>query len=470
MKDYITVIGGGLAGCEAAYNIAKRGVKVQLYEMKPVKFSPAHSNKDLAEIVCSNSFKSNLHTNACGLLKEELRLMDSLLIKCADSVSVPAGQALAVDRGKFAALVTNKINENKNIEVINKEIGNNSEDELEQMAKDGIVIIATGPLTSDALSKNIRKLTGEDKLHFYDAAAPIVTKESINMNIAFFGNRYEQERQKEEPEEDWKKRIQKQEASYINLPMNKEEYEKFWNELVNAEVVELHEFEKKEIFEGCMPVEVMAKRGIDTLRFGPLKPVGFTDLRTGKRPYTVVQLRQDNGSGTLYNLVGFQTNLKFGEQKRVFSMIPGLENADFIKYGVMHRNTYINSTKLLDATYNLKKNFNIFFAGQITGVEGYVESIASGMVAGINALNRYNKERNLGNINTDSKIVFPVNTMIGALSNYISSPNEKFQPMNANFGIIPELGEKIKDKKLKYGKLADRALEELKQYLTKINL
>ena len=461
MNNYITVIGGGLAGCEAAYNIAKRGIKVKLYEMKPVKFSPAHSNENLAEIVCSNSFKSNLHTNACGLLKEELRLMDSLLIKCADEVSVPAGQALAVDREKFASLVTKRINENENI-VINKEIGGNSENEVEQMAKEGIVIIASGPLTSDALSTNIRKITGEDKLHFYDAAAPIVTKESINMSIAFLGNRYEQERGKEELEEDWKKRIKQQEASYVNLPMNKEEYEAFVNELINAEVIELHEFEKREIFEGCMPIEVMAKRGIDTLRFGPLKPVGFTDLRTGKRPYAIIQLRQDNTNGTLYNLVGFQTNLKFGEQKRVFSMIPGLENADFIKYGVMHRNTYINSTKLLDETYNLKKNSNIFFAGQITGVEGYVESIASGMVAGINAVNIYNKAHNLSCVG--SKIIFPVNTMIGALSNYISSPNDKFQPMNANFGIIPSLDEKIKDKKLKYGKLADRALEELTNF------
>lgn len=378
MKDYITIIGGGLAGCEAAYQIAKRGIKVKLYEMKPVKFSPAHSNENLAEIVCSNSFKSNLHTNACGLLKEELRILDSLLINCADKVQVPAGQALAVDREEFAKLVTKKIYENENIEVIHEEVGSNEDTDIEEMAKDGIVIIATGPLTSDSLSDKIVKLTGIGRLHFYDAAAPIVEKESINMNIAFWGDRYEQERKKEESIEQWhERRKQIQEGSYINLPMNKEEYEAFWDELVNAEVVELHQFEKREIFEGCMPIEVMAKRGLDTLRFGPLKPVGFTDPRTGKRPYALVQLRQDDTNGTIFNLVGFQTNLKFGEQKRVFSSVPGLENADFVKYGVMHRNTFINSSELLDETYNLKQNNNIYFAGQITGVEGYVESIAS---------------------------------------------------------------------------------------------
>ena len=378
MKDYITIIGGGLAGCEAAYQIAKKGIKVKLYEMKPIKFSPAHSNENLAEIVCSNSFKSNLHTNACGLLKEELRLLDSLLIKCADKTSVPAGQALAVDRDEFSELVTKEIKENKNIEVINEEVGNNKST-IEEMSKDGIVIIATGPLTSEGLANQISKFTGQDRLYFYDAAAPIVTKESIDMNIAFWGDRYKQERQKEESVEDWKNRIEneKEEQNYINLPMNKEEYENFWDNLINAEVVTLHEFEKREIFEGCMPIEIMAKRGIDTLRFGPLKPVGFTDPRTGKRPYALVQLRQDDTNATIFNLVGFQTNLKFGEQKRVFSMIPGLQNAEFVKYGVMHRNTYINSTELLDQTYNLKSNNNIFFAGQITGVEGYVESISS---------------------------------------------------------------------------------------------
>ena len=452
MNDYITIIGGGLAGTEAAYQIAKKGIKVKLYEMKPQKYSPAHSNQNLAEIVCSNSFKSNLHTNACGLLKEELRKLDSLLIKIADQTAVPAGQALAVDREEFSKKVTEEIKSNPLIEVINKEVG--EEIHLKKLAEEGIVIIATGPLTSESLSKEIQELTDHEKLAFYDAAAPIVTKESIDFNIAFYGNRYEQEKKKEETIEEWQKRLSIQDASYINLPMNKEEYEKFVQELINAEVVTLHEFEKREIFEGCMPVEIMAKRGIDTLRFGPLKPVGFDDPRFGKRPYAVVQLRQDNGAASLYNLVGFQTNLKYGEQKRVFSMIPGLENAEFIKYGVMHRNTYINSSYLLDNTYNLKKSPNIYFAGQITGVEGYVESISSGLVAGINAALRYNN---------DTKKEFSEYTMIGALAKYISTENDKFQPMNANFGIVPELGEKIKDKKLKYEKLADRALEYLEK-------
>ena len=450
MKDYINVIGGGLAGCEAAYQIAKRGVKVKLYEMKPVKFSPAHSNKDLAEVVCSNSFKSNLLTNACGLLKEELRILDSLLIKCADETSVPAGQALAVDREKFSALVTKKIKENKNIEIINEEV--------ENIEEDAITIIATGPLTSEKLTNEILKLTGEDQLYFYDAAAPIISKESINFDIAFYGDRYSQEKKKDETIEEWQQRQMNEIKDYINLPMNKEEYEKFVQELINAEIVDLHDFEKKEIFEACMPVEIMAKRGIDTLRFGPLKPVGFDDPRTAKRPYAVVQLRQDNKEGTIFNMVGFQTNLKFGEQKRVFSLIPGLENAEFIKYGVMHRNTYINSSKLLDETYNLKTNNNIFFAGQISGVEGYVESISSGLVAGINAVNLSKSQTNNEEY---EKIVFPKITVIGALSQYISTINENFQPMNANFGILPELEEKIKDKKLRYTKLAERSIEAI---------
>ena len=449
MKDYITIIGGGLAGCEAAYQIAKKGIKVKLYEMKPVKFTEAHSNENLAEIVCSNSFKSNLHTNACGLLKEELRYMDSLLIKIADETQVPAGQALAVDREMFSKRVTEEIEKNPLIEIIHEEVTN-----IEKMVEEGIVIIATGPLTSKGMAEEISKITGEDKLYFYDAAAPILTKESIDFDIAFFGNRYDQEKQKDETIEDWKKRLENQDASYINLPMNKEEYENFWQELVNAEIVTLHEFEKREMFEGCMPIEVMAKRGIDTLRYGPLKPVGFDDPRTGKRPYAIVQLRQDDTDGIIYNIVGFQTNLKYGEQKRVFSIIPGLENAEFVKYGVMHRNTYINSTKLLDNTYCLKKNENVFFAGQITGVEGYVESISSGMVSAINACQKYfGKE----------KIIFPETTMVGALAKYISTENDKFQPMNANFGIVPELNEKIRDKKLKYGKLADRGIADLKK-------
>ena len=442
MKDYINVIGGGLAGCEAAYQIAKRGIRVRLYEMKPKKFSPAHSNEDLAEIVCSNSLKSNLLTNACGLLKEELRRLDSLLIKCADKTAVPAGQALAVDREKFSELVTKKIKENKNIEVINEEVFD--------IEEDTITIIATGPLTPEKMSKEISKLIGEEKLFFYDAAAPIIEKDSIDMNIAFWGDRYSQEKKKDETEEMWRERLKNEEKNYINLPMNKEEYEAFVKELVNAEVVELHSFEKREIFEGCMPIEIMAKRGIDTLRFGPLKPVGFDDPRTAKRPYAVVQLRQDNKEGTIFNMVGFQTNLKFGEQKRVFSMIPGLKNAEFSKYGVMHRNTYINSTKLLDETYNLKKNRNIYFAGQITGVEGYVESISSGLIAGINTANRF-QEKN--------KTTFSEHTVLGALAKYISTSNEKFQPMNANFGILPELEEKIRDKKIRYQKMSERSLK-----------
>jgi len=452
MEQYITIIGGGLAGSEAAYQIAKRGIKVKLYEMKPEKFTPAHSNENLAEIVCSNSFKSNLHTNACGLLKEELRKLDSLLIKIADETSVPAGQALAVDREEFAEKVTKQIQSNPLIEIINKEVGKDIS--IEELSKNGIVIIATGPLTSEPLAQEIAKITGQDKLYFYDAAAPIVTKESINFDIAFYGDRYEQEKKKDETIEDWKKRIQSQNANYINLPMSQEEYENFYQELINAEIVNLHEFEKGEIFEGCMPIEVMAKRGIDTLRYGPLKPVGFDDPRTAKRPYAIVQLRQDDMQGTIYNLVGFQTNLKFGEQKRVFSMIPGLENAEFVKYGVMHRNTYIKSTTLLDKTYNLKKNNNIFFAGQITGVEGYVESISSGLLAAINAAQKFKGEK---------KKTFSEYTMIGALAKYISTENKRFQPMNANFGILPALDERIKDKKLKYGMIADRALEYLEK-------
>ena len=452
MEKYINIIGGGLAGAEAAYQIAKRGIQVKLYEMKPIKFSPAHSNGNLAEIVCSNSFKSNLHTNACGVLKEELRMLDSLLIKIADETAVPAGQALAVDREKFSEKVTKELKKKNVIEIINKEV---DEELLDKMIKNNeIVIISTGPLTSDKLAKKISKLTGEEKLYFYDAAAPIVAKESINFNIAFYGNRYEQEKKKDESIEEWKERIESQEKSYINLPMNKDEYEKFYNELVNAEVVELHNFEKREIFEGCMPIEIMAKRGIDTLRYGPLKPVGFDDPRYAKRPYAVVQLRQDDSSASIYNLVGFQTNLKFGEQKRIFSLIPGLENAEFVKYGVMHRNTYINSSELLDETYNLKSNNNIFFAGQITGVEGYVESISSGMVASLNAVAK---------IEVKEKVIFSNKTIIGALAKYISTPNDKFQPMNANFGIVPELEEKIKDKKQRYSRMADRALKDLQK-------
>ena len=568
MEDYINIIGAGLAGSEAAYQIAKRGIKVKLYEMKPEKFSPAHSNSNFAEIVCSNSFKSNLLTNACGLLKEELRRLDSLLIKIADETAVPAGQALAVDREEFAKKVTEELKNNPNIEVINEEVvskydetitdenvnlsqeknvtnklDKNSTQENDKshanpiffedlINEDAITIIATGPLTSDSLSIGIKKLTGENDLHFYDAAAPIIEKDSIDFNIAFYGDRYEQEKKKDETHEEWHNRISEYNKnnivrgsnikpnvyeitdnadelvnskvekndtnSYINLPMNKEEYENFVQELINAEVVTLHDFEKGEIFEGCMPVEVMAKRGIDTLRFGPLKPVGFDDPRTGKRPYAVVQLRQDNSDGTLYNMVGFQTNLKYGEQKRVFSMIPGLNNAEFVKYGVMHRNTFINSPELLDNTYNLKKKTNIYFAGQITGVEGYVESISSGMVASLNAVKQYNnaniellksatlsKLENKENVNnkikeykftksdreTIEETTFSKETMIGALADYISTPKDNFQPMNANFGILHPLeGEKIKDKKKRYESLSKRALEKIKQLDENVNI
>lgn len=455
MKDFINVIGGGLAGTEAAYQIAKRGIKVKLYEMKPNKYSPAHANQNLAEIVCSNSFKSNLHTNACGLLKEELRAMDSLLIRIADNTAVPAGQALAVDREIFAKKVTEAIKSNPNIEVINEEIV-----DLEKLMEDAITIVATGPLTADELANNISKITAQDKLYFYDAAAPIVTKDSINFDIAFWGDRYEQEREKDEEIEAWKERLKntKEKQNYINLPMNKEEYENFYKNLIDAEVVELHHFEKREIFEGCMPIEIMAKRGEDTLRFGPLKPVGFTDPRTGKRPYALVQLRQDDTEGNIFNLVGFQTNLKYGKQKRVFSMIPGLENAEFVKYGVMHRNTFIDSSHLLTNTYKMKNIKNLYFAGQITGVEGYVESISSGLMAGINAANEFNGKK---------EFILPIETMTGALANYISTPNEKFQPMNANFGIVPGLEKRIKDKKEKYTILADRGLNKLKEQIQK---
>ena len=432
MREYIIVIGGGLAGCEAAYQIAKRGIKVKLYEMKPKKYSPAHSNQNLAEIVCSNSFKSNNLTNACGLLKEELRRLDSLLIKIADKTAVPAGQALAIDRETFSKLVTIEIEENPNIEIIRNEVT--------KLDDEGITIIATGPLTSENLTKEIMKLTNNNNLYFYDAAAPIIEKNSIDFDIAFYGDRYGKQG----------------DNSYINLPMNKEEYENFYNELINAEIVTLHEFEKREIFEGCMPIEIMAKRGIDTIRFGPLKPVGFIDPRTNQRPYALVQLRQDNEQGTLYNMVGFQTNLKFGEQKRVFSMIPGLKNAEFARYGVMHRNTFINSPKLLTEKYNLRENENIFFAGQISGVEGYVESIASGLVAGINAVAKIKNEK---------EVIFPEQTVIGALSKYISTENEKFQPMNANFGILPALETKIKDKWKRYEILSEKSLENLEKVI-----
>lgn len=440
MKKEIHIIGGGLAGCEAAYQIAKRGNQVILWDMKPQKYSPAHHSQDLAEIVCSNSLKSNLLTNACGLLKEELRMLNSLLIRIADKVAVPAGQALAVDRENFAKEVTKELEQEEKIEIRREEIG--TQVHLRDLLQKGFVILATGPLTSEPLSLEIQEVTGQEELHFFDAAAPIVQKETIDETIAFWGDRYG-----------------KGDGSYLNLPMNQEEYEKFWKELVEAEVATLHTFEKREIFEGCMPIEIMAKRGMDTLRFGPLKPVGFTDPKTGKRPYAIVQLRQDNQAGNLFNLVGFQTNLKWGEQKRVFGMIPGLANAEFVKYGVMHRNTYLNSSKLLDATYCFRQNPQLYFAGQITGVEGYVESIASGMVAGINVAQKLAEK---------APVIFSKETMIGTLSQYISTEQENFQPMNANFGILPELEEKIRDKKIRYQKLSDRAISKLRENMTQM--
>jgi len=425
MDKYVIVIGAGLAGCEAAWQIAKRGIKVKLYEMKPVKFSPAHSLNTFAELVCSNSLRSDRLENAVGLLKQEMRMLDSLIMKCADMTRVPAGGALAVDRVKFSELVTNTLLENDNVEVINREI--------DSIPLDETVIVATGPLTSEVLSKNLKDLLGEEYLYFYDAAAPIVTYESINMNKAFRAARYG-----------------RGEDDYINCPMDKEQYELFYNELVKAETAPIKEFEKEILFEGCMPIESMAARGKDTLRFGPLKPVGLIDPNTQKEPYAVVQLRQDNSEGTLFNMVGFQTHLKWPEQKRVFRLIPGLENAEFVRYGVMHRNTFINSPKLLDNTYRLKKNPNIYFAGQITGVEGYIESASSGLVAGINAAMQVsNKER----------IVFPSVTATGALSSYISNQSvSAFQPMNINFGIIDKLDVKIRDKSKKNLEIAKRAL------------
>jgi len=433
MIDYINVIGAGLAGCEAAWQIASRGIKVKLYEMKPKAYSPAHHMDTFAELVCSNSLRSAQIENAVGLLKEEMRTLGSIIMECADATKVPAGGALAVDRTLFSKTVTDRIMNNKNIEVVNEEVT--------CIPKEGITVIATGPLTSDALSKHLKDFIGEQYLHFFDAAAPIVTFESINMGRAFKAARYNRGTE-----------------DYINCPMSKEEYEIFWNELVNAEMAEVKDFDREIVFEGCMPVETMAKRGIDTLRFGPLKPVGLTDPNTGKEAYAVVQLRQDNSEGTLYNMVGFQTRLKWPEQKRVFSLIPGLENAEFVRYGVMHRNTYINSPLLLDAAYRLKKSPDIYFAGQITGVEGYVESASSGLVAGINASMSLLGKKD---------VIFPKSTAIGALSQYISNSSVKdFQPMNINFGLMERKEIKIRDKRKKNYELAVKALEDVKRIMS----
>lgn len=426
----LKIIGAGLAGCEAAWQAAEMGVNVLLCEMKPEKYSPAHKSEGFAELVCSNSLRADGIHNAVGLLKEEMRNMNSLIMQCADATKVPAGGALAVDRQGFSDMVTEKIKAHPNIKI---QYG-----EIDKIDIDEYTIIAAGPLASERLTDEIMRLTSNDYLHFYDAAAPIVSYESIDMTKAFCAARYG-----------------KGGADYINCPMNKAEYIAFWNELIKAEAAPVHEgVENPRVFEGCMPIEIMASRGEDTMRFGPLKPVGLTDPRDGSRPYAVVQLRRDNAAGSMYNIVGFQTHLKFGEQKRVFSMIPGLENAEFVRYGVMHRNTYINSPKLLTNTYRMKKYNKIYFAGQITGVEGYIESAASGLIAGLNAAR---------SIKGKDEQIYTSETAIGSLSNYISNESiENFQPMNVNFGIMKELGVRIKDKKQKAEAFAERSLNIIK--------
>ena len=431
----VLVIGGGLAGSEAAYYLARHGIKTTLVEMKPKKFTPAHESENYGELVCSNSLKSNdVYANACGLLKEEMRLLGSMIIEAADNTKVPAGAALAVDRDKFSAYITEKLKSCPNLTLLSEEVKN-----VPELEKDGgrYAIIATGPLTAEALSEDILRMTGGG-LHFYDASAPIVSAESIDMSCAFTGDRYG-----------------KGTGDYINCPMTKEEYYAFVDELLAAEKAELHAFEKREIFEGCMPVEIMASRGRDTLRFGTLKPVGLAD-EDGKRPYAVLQLRKENENGTAYNLVGFQTNLKFPEQKRVFSMIPALKNAEFLRYGVMHRNTYIQSPDVLNRDFSFKNNRRIYFAGQITGVEGYVESAASGLLAAIHIADE---------ILERPTHVFDERTICGALETHISAPNKDFQPMNANFGILSPMPVRIRDKKERYRALAERALESIKAQL-----
>lgn len=431
---YINVIGAGLAGCEAAMQIANRGIEVRLYEMKPKKKTPAHKSDLFGELVCSNSLKAMRVESAAGLLKEEMRRLDSFLMKCADKCAVPAGGALAVDREIFARLVTEGIHNHPNITVIG--------DEVTSIPTDAVTVIATGPLTSDALASQIEKMFG-DSLSFFDAAAPIVTAESVDMDYAFCASRYDRGG----------------EDDYINCPMNKEEYEIFYEALVNAERAPLHDFDvmNPKVYEGCMPVEVLAQRGEGALRFGPMKPVGLVNPRTGHRPWAVLQLRKENTAGSMYNLVGFQTNLKFPEQKRVFSLIPALHKAEFLRYGVMHRNTFLCSPKILDSDFSVKENKNLFFAGQITGVEGYMESAASGIIAGINAANIV-----LGK----KTVVLPDTSMIGALSRYISNPEvKKFQPMGANFGVLPELENRPRDKKERGKAYAERALKDLDNYL-----
>ncbi len=429
MNKKVNVIGAGLAGCEAAWQIASLGIEVNLYEMKPKKFSPAHKSSDLCELVCSNSFKADRLESASGLLKEEMRVLNSLILSCADKCRVPAGGALAVDREKFSKLVTEKIKSNKFISLISNEVN--------KIDLNEITIVATGPLTSDTLSEEIKNICG-GYLSFFDAAAPIVTAESINMDKAFFASRYG----RGNPED------------YLNCPLSKEEYEIFYNELVNAERAKLHDVDKVNVYEGCMPVEIMAARGFDTLRYGPMKPVGLKNPKSEEKPFAVVQLRKETVSGELYNMVGFQTNLKFQEQKRVFGLIPALENLEIVRCGVMHRNTFINSPKLLNRDYSMRSIPNLFFAGQITGVEGYIESASSGLVAGRSVAMK---------ILQNKCFELPKSTMIGALAGYISDESVKnFQPMGANFGIIDPLEEKIKDKKERYKKISEKSIEILK--------
>lgn len=428
----INVIGAGLAGSEAAWQIAKRGLKVRLYEMRPEKKTPAHHTQNFAELVCTNSLRANQLTNGAGLLKEEMRRLDSIIMEAADTHNVPAGGALAVDRETFSSAITEKLTNHPNVEVIREELTEIPE---------GLTVIATGPLTSDPLAQAIKRLTDDEGLYFYDAAAPIVEKSSLDMDKIYLKSRYD-----------------KGEAAYLNCPMTEEEFYNFYHELINAEMAELHDFEDQKFFEGCMPIEQMASRGEKTMLFGPLKPVGLEDPKTGKEPFAVVQLRQDNAAGNLYNLVGFQTHLKWGEQKRVFSMIPGLENAQFVRYGVMHRNTYLRSPEFLNATYQNKKRADLLFAGQMTGVEGYVESAASGLYAGINAaLIAQGKE----------PVVFPEETMMGAMAHYITHASPKhFQPINANFGIIPRLEKRIREKRERNLALSQRALAVLEEFKT----
>ncbi|MCM3717170.1 FADH(2)-oxidizing methylenetetrahydrofolate--tRNA-(uracil(54)-C(5))-methyltransferase TrmFO [Fictibacillus phosphorivorans] len=432
--QHVNVIGAGLAGSEAAWQIANRGIKVKLYEMRPVRQTPAHHTEKFAELVCSNSLRANTLTNAVGVLKEEMRKLDSVIISSADNCAVPAGGALAVDRHEFAGLVTERVKNHPNVEVLTEEVTE---------IPDGPTIIATGPLTSDNLSKALNSLTGEEYLYFYDAAAPIIELDSIDMDKVYLKSRYD-----------------KGEAAYLNCPMTEEEFDRFYEALISAETVPLKEFEKEIFFEGCMPVEVMAKRGKKTLLFGPMKPVGLEDPKTGKIPYAVVQLRQDNSAGTLYNIVGFQTHLKWGPQKELIRLIPGLENAEIVRYGVMHRNTFLNSPKLLKDTYQLKDREDLFFAGQMTGVEGYVESAASGLIAGINAAKL---------VRGEELAVFPQETAIGSMAHYITTANpDNFQPMNANFGLLPPLEKRIKNKQERNAAIAERALETIQNFITNL--